>query len=220
VPVTIGLCFAADSVGLRNDPARFLVNLTWINGFLLLFNILPIYPLDGGQMLQAVLWFVVGRAWSLLIVGCLGLAIGLGIVGVSVWADQWLLALIAVAFVVRSVSAFQFGRNIGRMADVPRREKFACPSCRLPPPVGEFWTCNKCKTPFDIFENPAICPACESQSTCGTEFAAAQCVMCQAQHPLLDWLLARAVDAPLIEKAIDRANPYASFGDVADRVAT
>ncbi len=33
----------------------------YIDVGLLIFNILPIYPLDGGQILRAVLWFVLGR---------------------------------------------------------------------------------------------------------------------------------------------------------------
>ena len=39
--------------------------LFWINAGLLIFNMLPIYPLDGGQILRSLLWFVIGRAKSL-----------------------------------------------------------------------------------------------------------------------------------------------------------
>src|ERR1039457_5800246 len=46
--------------------AEFLNNLWLINLVLLIFNMMPVYPLDGGQILRSLLWFVFGRANSLL----------------------------------------------------------------------------------------------------------------------------------------------------------
>ncbi|MEO1236316.1 MAG: site-2 protease family protein [Planctomycetota bacterium] len=46
-----------------------------INLALLVFNLMPIYPLDGGQIVQSILWFFVGRAKSLQITAGLGLAV-------------------------------------------------------------------------------------------------------------------------------------------------
>ncbi len=40
---------------------------------LLIFNILPVYPLDGGQILRSLLWFVLGRARSLSVATVVGL---------------------------------------------------------------------------------------------------------------------------------------------------
>src|SRR5213592_3103353 len=42
----------------------FLRAICFINFALLIFNLLPIYPLDGGQILHSLLWFIFGRARS------------------------------------------------------------------------------------------------------------------------------------------------------------
>ena len=65
--------------------------LFWMNLGLLIFNMLPIYPLDGGQILQALLWFVVGRARSLRISAWIGLiaAGGIAVMALSL-QEVWL----------------------------------------------------------------------------------------------------------------------------------
>src|ERR1039458_7899877 len=62
----------------------FLRTLLFINLGLLIFNLLPIYPLDGGQILRSLLWFLMGRARSLMaatVIGFIGVA---GIIGLAV----------------------------------------------------------------------------------------------------------------------------------------
>src|SRR6266852_1246762 len=53
--------------------AHALLRSVWlINLVLLIFNLLPIYPLDGGQILRSLLWFAVGRARSLMVTTIIG----------------------------------------------------------------------------------------------------------------------------------------------------
>src|SRR3954453_20847997 len=61
VPITIAAWVIAGGLGwhaVDPDLMHFLLALASINIGLLLFNMLPIYPLDGGQILRSLLWFV------------------------------------------------------------------------------------------------------------------------------------------------------------------
>ena len=67
-----------------NVDAYLLILWLWrINLGLLLFNLLPIYPLDGGQILRALLWFPLGQVRSLFISAGIGFAGG---VALLLWA--------------------------------------------------------------------------------------------------------------------------------------
>jgi Zn-dependent protease len=54
--------------------------LAWVNMVLLIFNLLPAYPLDGGHTLDAWLGAVLGPVWSVRIVASLGLICAAGLV--------------------------------------------------------------------------------------------------------------------------------------------
>ena len=78
VPILTYAKHVAASAGwTETNPDAYLVVLwLWrINLGLLLFNLLPVYPLDGGQILRSVLWFPLGQIRSLFI------ATGVGFVG-------------------------------------------------------------------------------------------------------------------------------------------
>src|SRR5207253_3596718 len=63
----LGLWSRSSGMALAMPNAHALLPAVWvINLGLLIFNMLPIYPLDGGQILRSLLWFVVGRARSLM----------------------------------------------------------------------------------------------------------------------------------------------------------
>jgi Zn-dependent protease len=55
------------------DLHRLIVSLWWTNLVLLLFNLLPFYPLDGGQIVRALLWFKLGPIRSLSVAAILGI---------------------------------------------------------------------------------------------------------------------------------------------------
>jgi Zn-dependent protease len=105
IPVTIGVALwgGVDFNHFLDQPddlRRFLFMLSFINIMLFVFNMLPVYPLDGGQIFQSILWFFMSRSRSILIAAGVGLVCA--VVG-GAWAvlvgDIWLVVIAAfVAF--------------------------------------------------------------------------------------------------------------------------
>src|SRR5262245_14827253 len=163
VPATLLLLVVshfADWGETAPDLAHYLFALAVINFVLLVFNLLPIYPLDGGQILQALLWFLIGRARSLMIATVLGFLLGLGLLAVALAAQAWWMCLLAGFALLSSFRGFQQARIWLRMQSAPLRADAACPSCHKRAPEGEFWRCGTCLQWFDVFGHDASCPNC------------------------------------------------------------
>jgi Zn-dependent protease len=159
---------------------QFIMSIWYINTGLLAFNLLPIYPLDGGQILRSLLWFAVGRAKSLMIAAGIGLAAIVIFVVYSFTAlrdEPWLI-LIAVFAVIQCWNGLQQARILSRMEGASPHTGLACPNCHAPPPGGNFWVCGQCKTSFDIFATRGVCPKC------GMIFNVARCLQCGKPNPI------------------------------------
>ncbi len=103
------------------------VMVFYINLALLLFNMLPVYPLDGGQILQSLLWYFVGFARSLKIVSIIGLIVGglgglaalvasreLWTTGRFVTRELWMVVM-AAFIVLRAWGGFQTAQYMIRL---------------------------------------------------------------------------------------------------------
>lgn len=164
-------------------------SVLYINLGLLVFNILPIYPLDGGQILRSLLWFVLGRGRSLQIATILGLVGVVGFIGLAVWQESLWYGAIAVFMLMNCWGGLKHAQALLRMAKLPRRDGYSCPTCKTAPPAGAYWKCGQCGQQFDTFQNGAVCPNCR------TQFPATQCLDCGRQHPLNDWVSTAPVSA-------------------------
>lgn len=183
-PLLSGLILLGRSLGWPDtlpDLYRLVYEVWWIDVGLLAFNILPIYPLDGGQILRTLLWFVLGRARSLMVATILGLVGIVAFVGFAFRSRSGWLGAIAIFMLMNCWSGLKHAQALLRFAKLPRRDGFACPACKTAPPIGDFWKCGRCGQAFDIFQTQGVCP------NCSTHFPETRCLDCDAVRPLREW---------------------------------
>jgi Zn-dependent protease len=91
LPVLTFVSMMAQASLPGSDVAVFFRDLNFINAILLGFNLLPVFPLDGGQIVRGLLWFPFGEIRSLQISSVIGLIGGaiLGIVGLMAGSVWW-----------------------------------------------------------------------------------------------------------------------------------
>ena len=67
----------------------FLFNVFRLNTVLIIFNLIPAYPLDGGQLLRGLLWLKLGEVRSLVIAAWVGIVLGgIGVVLALLWLQS------------------------------------------------------------------------------------------------------------------------------------
>ncbi len=187
IPVFSGLIWARSQFGWGleyPDLGRFLGTLWFINIGLLAFNMLPVYPLDGGQILRSLLWFVIGRGRSLLVASLIGF-VGIAVIaGYILWRDpdRWLIVgLMSLFLGQQCLSGFRQAKVMMEIARRPRHGGFACPTCREAPIGGPLWQCGSCGQGFDPFSTRGICPHCR------TPRSLIPCPSCGTSHNLDEW---------------------------------
>jgi Zn-dependent protease len=126
---------------IHASPA--LVWLSWVslvNMFVLVFNLIPAFPLDGGQIAQALIWWRTGdrnRATSWTGRAGQGFALALGALGLALLAtgDEFGLFTMLLAFILYqgasgAVASGAFGKKIAgvTVADIMDREPVTIPA--------------------------------------------------------------------------------------------
>ena len=194
VPILTGLVWIARHSGWSqtSPDAYILVETIWlINLVLLIFNMLPIYPLDGGQILRSLLWFPLGRARSLMVAASIGLIGVLGLFALAIWKQSVWYGVMSVYIFMNCWNGLQQARALSRVAKIPRRSGFACPWCKSEPPLGEFWKCAKCGASFDAFQTHGTCP------NCSTSYPVTHCLDCRRAYPIDQWMVSAVAPSKL-----------------------
>jgi Zn-dependent protease len=179
--VATRLAAGADADAIPTNAGRFLHSVWLMNTWILVFNLLPVYPLDGGQILRALLWFPLGRARSLHVATIIGFIGAAGLVAVALWWQSIWMGVLAAFVFMNCRNGWQQARALAAAATIPRRAAFSCPSCGASPPVGAFWKCGRCGTAFDTYATNAECPNCHEK------FPSTHCLDCGAANPMSAW---------------------------------
>jgi len=111
--------------GVDPNLRHLSVSLCYINLVLLIFNLLPFYPLDGGQIVRALLWFKFGPIRSLMMAGVTGV-FGAACIGLlAYWQKSIWTGVIAFFLYSQAVGAIQRAKAMRLASDVVAR----------PPPI-------------------------------------------------------------------------------------
>jgi Zn-dependent protease len=185
VPTLIGAAFltaVAGPAGENSDLFRLFYALAWFNLFMLVFNLLPVFPLDGGRILYAVLWWCFGRPAGLAIAATLGVvcAVGLGVFALA--RQDWWLVMVAAFLLLGALGGVARSQLYARTRRAKRRTDRVCPNCGTPPPAGACWRCSRCLAWFDLIESPGGCPK-------GGDHATAEwCLECGRDLSAVGWI--------------------------------
>ena len=142
---------------------------------------MPVYPLDGGQILRSLLWYPFGRANSLMAASIIGFVGVAALILLAIYTGSTWKIIIAVFIAMNCWGGLKQAQALAKLAKIPRRVGFACPSCKTAPPLGELWRCGKCGQAFDTFLTQGICPHCN------TQFNLTQCLDCGERFAMNEW---------------------------------
>src|SRR2546421_5337675 len=122
--LSIALTFSRIGVDEPGDFGLFVYHVWWINLALLIFNILPVYPLDGGQILRALLWFPLGEIRSLQIASVIGLVGAVILAAIALLLrimEPFWIAIMSLFLISRAIAGWQYAKALVQEEEANRQ---------------------------------------------------------------------------------------------------
>jgi Zn-dependent protease len=114
------------------DFYNFVLMIFLMNGVLLLFNLIPVYPLDGGQIVRGLLWLKVGPVRSLKVASIIGFG---GAILFAFWAftsrDIWL-GILAFFIFAQARAGWRAPQNLAVQSEEAARHHAALSPPAIP----------------------------------------------------------------------------------------
>ncbi len=100
-----------------SNRANFFPLLFWLNLALVVFNLLPAFPMDGGRMLRSVLSLKLGRVRATQIASVIGRIIAVGLLGLAIYRTDLVLGLISLFVFIMAAREYYLVRLEDRMSN-------------------------------------------------------------------------------------------------------
>ncbi len=133
-PILTFFLFTAVNAHLRMsnpDLYHFVLALWAINTGILIFNLLPIYPLDGGQIVRGLLWLWFGQIRSLQIASVIGLVGSVAFGALAVYQQSIWLGVLAFFIFVQAQAGWRQSHGVALHAETAGGA--AMPPAVMPP---------------------------------------------------------------------------------------
>ena len=171
-----------NQIAIMSDAAVFWEQMLTINIVMLVFNLLPVFPMDGGRLFRGLLWLLIGERKSLMIAALVGLLAALFAFVFALTNHMFYFVAMAVFIMLNAIGSLNYARQLASLENAERHDELACPNCGESPPRGAFWRCVKCHGRFDLFGAPEVCMAGRTHET------SVACPVCSAAFGPQQWV--------------------------------
>ncbi len=114
-----GFGLISPQMGLLGAALQFLI-LIWVSNIVLLvFNLIPAFPMDGGRVLRALLSMGLGQVRATEIAAVVGLVLACILGAIALASDNWMMVILAVFVVLTGQAELRMlrAREVQRRAD-------------------------------------------------------------------------------------------------------